>query len=74
MITLSDTKLLHKVFAQHWAEFESCNTKLENGDVNENNIIGDIMIQPNKLYKISFHSHHQFDENSELHVSSYKFS
>lgn len=70
MITLSDTKSLHKIIAQHWAEFEFCNIKLENSDVNENNIIGDIMIQPTKLYKISFHSHHRFDENSELRVSN----
>lgn len=69
VITLSDTKLLHKVFAQHWAELESCDIKLENCGVNKNNVIGDIMIQPKKLYKISFHSRHQFDENSELRVS-----
>lgn len=71
MIILSDCKSLHRILAQQWIEVADIKTKLEGEG--ENSIMSDIMIQPSKLYKISFHGErYQFVENSELHVSRYK--
>lgn len=68
VIILSDGKSLHRILAQRWIEVTDIKTKIESES--ENSIMGDIMIQPSKLYKISFNGErYQFVENSELHVS-----
>lgn len=70
VIILSDGKSLHRILAQRWIEVTDIKTKIESESESENSIMGDIMIQPSKLYKISFNGErYQFVENSELHVS-----
>ena len=63
-ITISNTKSVYKINAQKWIEM--------NGDAGENPFGVDFMMQPKKLYKISFAGEQcQFSENSMLSVSKH---
>lgn len=67
-ITISNTKSVYKINAQQWMEIDDENTGEHNSS--EHPFGTDFMMQPNKLYKISFAGEQcQFSENSMLSVS-----
>lgn len=68
-ITISNTKSVYKINAQQWIEIGDDSAKVERNS-RENPFGTDFMMQPNKLYKISFAGEQcQFSENSMLSVS-----
>lgn len=67
-ITISNTKSVYKINAQQWMEIGDATI----GEQNSSEMLfsTDFMMQPNKLYKISFAAEQcQFSENSMLSVS-----
>lgn len=67
-VIISNSKLRYKILAHQWHEFNEGEP-----DTNsiEHDIKSDLMILPNKLYKISFIGEYcKFSENSTLSVSA----